>query len=160
MSIKKIALIPLIILFTLNVFGQNKGVTISGIVKNKTDKTALSFVNILLKTEKDSAFVTGTVTNEEGRFSLQNIKKGSYYLELSFVGFNTQKQPLFVGSLTEFLDVTTIEMTENSTTLGEVLVTGKQDEVGGKMDKKPFLLPIISVKMAALFCKQCRIYQA
>ena len=77
MSIKKIALIPLIILFTLNVFGQNKGVTISGIVKNKTDKTALSFVNILLKTEKDSAFVTGTVTKEEGRFSLQNIKKGS-----------------------------------------------------------------------------------
>jgi outer membrane receptor protein involved in Fe transport len=138
MSFKKIALLPLIFLLTLNVFAQNKGVTISGIVKNKANKTTLSFVNILLKTEKDSTFVTGTVTNEEGRFSLSNIKKGNYYLELSFVGFNTQKQSLFVGSLTEFLDVTTIEMTENSTTLGEVLVTGKQDEVGGKMDKKTF----------------------
>jgi osmotically-inducible protein OsmY len=138
MTFKKVAILPFLLLMALNISAQNKGVTISGIVKNKANKTALSFVNILLKTEKDSAFVTGTVTNEEGRFSLQNIKKGSYYLELSFIGFNTQKQALFVGSLTEFLDVTTIEMTENSTTLGEVLVTGKQDEVGGKMDKKTF----------------------
>jgi outer membrane receptor protein involved in Fe transport len=98
----------------------------------------LSFVNILLKTEKDSAFVTGTVTNEEGRFSLPNVKKGNYYLALTCVGFVTKKQALFVGSLTDFLDLATIEMTENSTTLGEVLVTEKQDEVGGKMDKKTF----------------------
>jgi outer membrane receptor protein involved in Fe transport len=138
MNFKKIAFLPFLLLITLNVFAQNKGVTISGIVKNKADKTALSFVNILLKTEKDSAFVMGTVTNEEGRFALPNIKKGNYYLELSFIGFMTKRQSLFVGSLTEFLDLTTIEMTENSTTLGEVLVTGKQDEVGGKMDKKTF----------------------
>ncbi len=137
MRLKTVLLLAFIGVFS-NAFGQNKGVTISGIVKDKTTKTALSFVNILLKTENDSAFVTGTVTNEEGRFSLPNVKKGNYYLELSFVGFVTKKQALFVGSLTEFLDLTTIEMTENATTLGEVLVTGKQDEVGGKMDKKTF----------------------
>jgi hypothetical protein len=37
-----------------------------------------------LKTEKDSSFVSGTVTNEEGRFTLSKIKSGNYYLEVSY----------------------------------------------------------------------------
>ena len=40
--------------------GQNKGVTVSGSVKDKAGKTALSYVNVLLKTEKDSASFYGS----------------------------------------------------------------------------------------------------
>jgi osmotically-inducible protein OsmY len=46
-----------------NLQAQNTVVTISGIVKSKVDKNILPYVNIVLKTEKDSAFVTGTVSN-------------------------------------------------------------------------------------------------
>ena len=49
-------------------------VRISGIVKDKNTKTSLPFVNIVLKTEKDSTFVSGTATNEDGRFALSKIK--------------------------------------------------------------------------------------
>ena len=113
-------------------------VTVSGLVKDKSTKAALSYVNVILKTDKDSAFVMGTVSNEEGRFSLSNIKPGNYYLEFSFVVYSNNKQPLYVGSLTAFLDIKTIELTANEKLLNEVVVTGKQDEVSGKMDKKTF----------------------
>jgi len=119
-------------------FGQNKGVTISGLLKDKADKSTLSYVNVVLKTEKDSAFVTGTVSDEEGRFKLSNIKPNNYYFVISFIGYVTKKQSIYVGSLSEFLDIATIELEEDIKKLGEVVVLAKQDEVGGKMDKKTF----------------------
>ena len=133
----------LLIVFTIsllsNTYAQNS-VTISGIIKDKTSHLSLPFVNIVLKTEKDSVFVNGTVSNEEGRFSLINIKAGNYILEASFVGYSIKRQSLFVGNLTQFLDVNTIELEENSTTLNEVVVTGRQEEISEKMDKKTFSL--------------------
>ena len=121
-------------------YAQTSSVTISGVIKNKSDKTQLPFVNVVLKTEKDSAFVGGTVTNEEGRFSLSKIKSGNYYLEVSYIGYTTKKHTLFVGNLTEYLDIKVIELEEKSTSLNEVVVTAKADEISEKMDKKTFSL--------------------
>ena len=78
---------------------QVSSVTISGMVKNKTDKSAIPYVNVVVKNEKDSVFVAGTVTNDEGRFSIANMKPGNYRLDVSFMGFENKEQPLFVGSL-------------------------------------------------------------
>lgn len=119
-------------------FGQVNSVTVSGIVKNKKDKSVLPFVNVVLKTETDSTFVTGGVTNEEGRFTLTGVKPNSYYVEVSYIGYTINRQPLFVGRLSEFVEVPAIEMEEDVKAIGEVVITGKQDEVSGKMDKKTY----------------------
>ena len=115
-------------------------VAVSGIVKGQNNKAPLPFVNVVLKAEKDSTFVGGTFTNEEGRFSLSKIKPGNYYLEVSYIGYTTKKQPLFVGSLTNYLDLNTIELTEQFTSLNEVVITAKTDEISEQMDKKTFAL--------------------
>lgn len=128
----------LLAIFFNTAIAQIKTVTVSGIVKSKTEKSVLPFVNVVLKTESDSAFVTGTVTNDDGQFTLTGIKPNNYYLEVSYIGFNTKKQQLFVGSLSEFLDMKTIELEENTTLLSEVVVSAKQDDVSGKMDKKTY----------------------
>jgi len=131
--------IKVLLLFSISVsFAQTSSVTISGIVKDKTDKSVLPFVNIVLKTEKDSAFVTGTVTDDEGRFTLTGIKPNNYILEVSYIGYTTKKQSLFVGTLSEFLNVSVIELEEETKTLNEVVVTGKADDVSSKMDKKTY----------------------
>jgi outer membrane receptor protein involved in Fe transport len=121
-----------------NLLGQVKSVTASGILKDKISALPLSYVNVVLKIEKDSTFVTGTVTNDEGRFVLSNIKPGNYYLEFSFIGYTTKRQPLFVGTLSDYLDVTTIELAEDAKVLNEVVVRGQQDAVSEKLDKKVF----------------------
>lgn len=138
MRAKLNSIVILVTLLTSQSFGQNKGVTISGSIKDKANKSALSYVNVVLKTEKDSAFAAGTVSNEEGRFTLTNIKPNNYYFEISFIGYLTKRQSIYVGSLSEFLDVSTIDLEEDNKTLGEVVISAKQDEVGGKMDKKSF----------------------
>lgn len=134
--IKRLPLSLAFLLFCTALFAQATSVTLSGIVRDKKDKAALQFVNIVLKTEKDSVFVTGTVTDEEGRFALADVIPGNYVLEVSFVGYTSKKLPLFAGSLSEFLDMATIELEEEVTALNEVVVTSRQDEISGRMDKK------------------------
>lgn len=138
MRVKLIFLVLFISFLTSNSFGQNKVVTISGLIKDKADKSALSYVNVLLKTEKDSAFAAGTVSNEEGRFTLTNIKPNNYYFEISFIGYVTKRQSIYIGSLSEFLDVSTLDLEQDIKTIAEVVVSAKQDALGAKMDKKSF----------------------
>ncbi len=133
----------LIIFLTLSIlksYAQIKAVTISGNINDKTTKTSLPYTNIFLKTVKDSTFVIGTVSSETGIFTLNNIKPNDYYIEVTALGYATRKVPLYVGALSEFLEVPIIEMEELAKTLSEVTITGKQDEVTGKMDKKIFSL--------------------
>ena len=138
-------MISKIVFFTICVFAlscngnaQNNSVTLSGIVKEKSTNTPMPYVTVVLKTEKDSALVLGTITNEEGRFTINAIKKGNYYIETSFIGYKIVRQNLFVGDLSSFLDAGTILLPEDSKTLSEVEVSAKQAEINSKMDKKTF----------------------
>lgn len=130
-------LLSLFILLFINIsYAQISAVTISGIVKSHSTKTVLPYVNVVVKNEKDGAFVAGTVTNEEGRFSIATIKSGNYRLEFSFVGFKNKDQSLFVGNLSSFLDIPIIELEEQYTILGGVIVTAKASEISNQLDKK------------------------
>ena len=114
--------------------------SVSGVVKEKSTTNPLPYVSVTIRSEKDSALIVGTITNEDGRFTLNNIKQGRYYIEVSFIGYSTHRQSLFVGNLNSFLDAGTIELSEDAKVLDAVEVIAKQDEVTGKMDKKSYTL--------------------
>ncbi len=126
------------IFLSLPSWGQVAKVTVSGTVKDKKSETELPYVNVVIKSEADSLFVGGTVTNEKGLFTLAGISPGNYVLELSFIGYTQKQVPLLVGRLSEFLDLGIIDLEENSTTLAEVVVEGEQDAVVETMEKKVF----------------------
>ncbi|MES2005620.1 MAG: TonB-dependent receptor [Bacteroidota bacterium] len=117
-------------------------VTISGQVKDSKSKTVLPYVNIVLKTKTDTAFVAGTITNEEGRFLLTNMKSGIYILETTYSNFSKYRQEIIVGSLSPFLDAGVIELKEDPKLLSEVTVSSsrQREGVNDKMDKKVFTL--------------------
>lgn len=125
----------LIISIVITGKGQTPVVSLSGMVKSKENKTALPFVNIVLLKQKDSSFVAGTASNEEGRFTLSNITAGSYVLQTSYAGYIPYEQVIVVGTLSAFLDVGTITIQINNKQLQEVTITSKQDD---KLDKKIF----------------------
>lgn len=138
----RLLLFLITLLFSSIAYAQVAGITISGLIKNKTNKLALSYVNVLASTEKDTAFVAGTITNEEGRFSLTGIKPGNYQLEFSLSGFRKQRQPLFVGSLSEFLEIPQIELEQEAdkeTKIEEVVMkASKRNEISDQLDKKTY----------------------
>ena len=122
--------------FTIAQFSK---VTISGLVRDAKAKTGLAFVNIALKSAKDSSFVIGTITNEQGRFTLADVKSGNYYTEVSYIGYEVKRQDVLVGELSAFLDLGNIEITPEAKVLDQVTVTSTQQSgVSDKLDKKTF----------------------
>ncbi len=136
--LKPLLAASLILCYAQASFSQIPSVTLSGIVKDKNTQSVLPFVTLVLKTAKDSVFVTGTVSDEEGRFTLAGVRPNNYVLQASYIGYQARKQALFVGSLSEFLDVATVELQPQAQTLQEVVITGQADEVSSKMDKKTY----------------------
>lgn len=123
------------------VSAQTASVTASGRITNK-DKAAIPYAHIILRKEKDSTFTAGTITNEEGRFSITGIKPDHYLLEASITGYNTYTQPIFIGSLSEFLEIPTIELAqkqENETKIEAITITAsKKNEIDSHLDKKTY----------------------
>lgn len=121
-----------------NVTAQNNTATISGIIKDKSSQIPLPYINVVIKTAKEQKLLAGTVTTEDGRFNIPAIPSGNYTLEISSTGYKTKSQKLFVGTLSDFLDLNTIDLEEDINTLSEVVVTSKPSEISSKMDKKVF----------------------
>lgn len=137
-SVSKYLLIGFFFLIsTVSTFAQK--VAVSGKVLDVNNKSPLPYVNVILKKEADSSFVTGAVSNEEGVFVLNNIIKGNYLISTSLVGYLPVSKKVSVGQLSEFLDLGKIELTENKQLLEEVKVVGQQVGVSAKMDKQIYL---------------------
>lgn len=115
---------------------SGKGVTLYGIVQDGQSKTPLPFLSLVLKSEKDSAFVSGVLTDENGAFTFTALKKGAYVLQATMLGYQPLQQQVLVGELSAFLDLGVLSMVEDAKMLNEVVVTSKADEVSGKLDKK------------------------
>lgn len=132
-----------IVLFSLTAIiglAQPKQVTVSGLVRDKASQEPVGYVNVVLFSEKDSTFVVGTVSAENGRFSIAGVSPGNYFLELSFVGYATKRQSMFVGTLSDFLDLGTFEVEEDSRVLAEVVVTGATEAVSEELSKQTYTL--------------------
>jgi outer membrane receptor protein involved in Fe transport len=118
---------------------QYTSVTVSGLLKN-TEDSALVYAHIILSYEKDSSLVSGTVSGPDGRFSLPDIHPGAYRLTCNMQGYDTLLKTVFIGSLTEYLDLGTLIMFIRKTDFQELKVTARKEEVGERMDKKTFTL--------------------
>jgi outer membrane receptor protein involved in Fe transport len=114
------------------------GVTLSGKVQDAQTKAALPFLTLQLLTEKDSVFVGGRLTNEQGTFTFTGLKKGSYLLLVRSIGYQPVRQRVLIGELSAFLDLGAILMLKEARTLGDVVITANADAVASTMDKKTF----------------------
>jgi outer membrane receptor protein involved in Fe transport len=138
MKLKIILVLSFVVMKIFNVTAQNNTVTLSGLIKDKTSKNPLPYVNLVLKSAKDQKFLFGTVTTEDGRFNFSTVVPGNYILEISTMGYKINTQKVFVGTLSDFLNLNTIILEEDITSLAEVVVTSTSAEISAKMDKKVF----------------------
>lgn len=92
---------------------QLKGRIVSG-------KQPVEFANVILQT-RDSAFVSGGLTDERGRFIMNNLQKGDYQLQISGLGYKNRQVSL--PDFTATLDLGTIPLDSAAIALEEVTVT-------------------------------------
>ena len=112
-------LFALIGCFVMPALAQNK---ITGTIAEEANGKGIPFVNVGLFRQADSVFVSGTASDDKGRFELL-APNGDYRLTVSAIGFQTFEQELTVKGNQ---DLGQLKLAEGSTKLSEVVITEKR----------------------------------
>ena len=137
MQLKRLFSLIILLITFASAFAQIDNAVVSGVVRHQQSKELLPYVNVVV-TDSDDSFLTGTITNEKGIFTIEGLSTGDYSVKVSFMGFSEEVVPFHVGRLNNFLDLGTISLTETTMELDEVTVTATRSEVSSAMDKKTF----------------------
>ena len=125
----------LIFILSLSGFSQT---TISGRVINEDDRQPLINSTIAVVKSGTNELVTGTVTNEQGRFVVPDLLPGEYDFVFSYIGFEPVKRHVIAGSLNKTLDLGTILLKPSQLELAEINVTGEKQKLSSALDRKSY----------------------
>jgi hypothetical protein len=113
-------LVALFLIFVSPVAAQTSSGTLKGKVTDKDTKEALPFVNVIVFLNGN--LVTGGTTDIDGEYTIKPIEPGTYDIQFSFVGYQTQtisKVPISTGKiafvnaqLSAGVELTTIEIVD------------------------------------------------
>jgi len=120
------------LLFSLFSLAQNNATVSGKILDKEFNDDPLPFANVAIKgTDK------GTATDFDGLYKIENIEPGSYIIEFSFVGYETQNIPLILKeNETKELNVS---LKASAAALEEVVIqttTKRESETALLLDQK------------------------
>lgn len=71
-----------------------KDFTLTGVVIDNVNSKPLPSATVTLHSKKDSSIVKGEYTDSKGKFKIENIPMGGYYLKISFVGYKVKYEEI------------------------------------------------------------------
>ncbi|TBN01905.1 TonB-dependent receptor [Hyunsoonleella flava] len=129
---KYISLFIWCLILSYNGFSQIQGVIVD------EQNEPLEYATAALYDVNDGSLVTGVVSDEKGVFKIDAIKKGTYYLEASFLGYEIQKiDSIKVLKKGQSIDLGAIRLVLG-TQLNEVVVQAERNTVVNKIDRQVF----------------------
>jgi len=115
------------------------GGTIKGTVQDEATNRPLPFVNVVLRTTADSLIVTGKVTDAQGKFELQEVPAGGYFVTFGLIGYKDKSTAFFkIDSLHRHLNLGTVGLEPAAVNLDEVLVTAEKSMFNTSIDRKVY----------------------
>lgn len=109
---------------------------VTGVIQDDKSGSSLPFASIRLFTWPDSTFVTGEVSDLDGKFNLTAPARGEYLLLSDFMGYKPAARSLRVSDSETNLGVVKLEATTE--TLDEVVVQGEKSTYELTLDKRIF----------------------
>ena len=136
MAIRHIMTLVLLLLSMASMMaqsGEDQGLTVSGNVHDAELKEPMVQATVQLFRRRDSTFVSGTVTDLRGNFSVEAPANGIYRLRISTVGYQTIEREVTLRR-NQSQDLGQLLMSPESVMLKEAVVTGRAAQVIVKKD--------------------------
>jgi hypothetical protein len=113
---------------------NEKEITLTGKVIDQTTKQPLEYATIILKNTKTQK-ISGGITDENGLFNVKT-PTGNFEISIEFISFKPIKYP--AQNLTVDKNFGTIQLSENTNSLSEVVIIAEKTTVDIRLDKKVF----------------------
>lgn len=105
--------------------------TVKGKVLEAGKTDPIPYANILLLTVSDSSQVAGTISDIDGEFEISGVRDGDYLFKVQYLGYQNYFKSLRVNSN---IDLGTINIREEATALGEVVVAARRSTGAQRSD--------------------------
>jgi outer membrane receptor protein involved in Fe transport len=97
----------------------------------------MEFTSLALYSASDSTLLTGTISDNDGSFTLKNIPFGKYYLVANFMGYEKYfVDGIILTDRKSTVDLGIIKLVSSSQDLDEIEVVAVQKRVEYKIDRK------------------------
>jgi len=117
--------------------GIKRTVTITGTIIDSETLLPVEYSTISIHKSKDSSLVTGTVTDIDGKFRIEKIIQGEYYIQVNFIGYTKKMIPgVNISPKMKGKDLGKIYISPAMHNLSEIDVTAKKEMVEFSLDKK------------------------
>jgi len=107
---------------------------INGITQDDQGKP-LPASSIALKKTKDSAIVKLGISDAKGVYSFSDIPPGSYFINISHIGYTSRNTPAFELSGESIITAPAINLSKAASDLKEVVVTSRKPVIEVRADK-------------------------
>ena len=116
----------------LPVIGQISGTIIDSITREN-----IEYSTVALYRAVNDELVTGTISQKNGKFYIEKIVPGNYYLKISFLGY-TEKTVSGIEVTVDnpVVELKKIKLSSSSEKLEEVVIDGSSPRVDFQIDKK------------------------
>ena len=134
---KKILFLVLMTLASMVAMARNA--TINGILVDAVDTTELIQATVkLLEANKDSTYIKGLTTDENGVFNIKGVKPGKYVVKFTYLGYNDATRRVTIDSDGRDVNLGVIEMQPSTIMLKEAVVVGVKSPITVKEDTIEF----------------------
>lgn len=126
----------LLFIIALNASAQDAA-KLTGSVTDSLSAKPLPYATVSIYSSTEKKLVAGNVSDDNGQFSI-DVAGGSYYAEISFIGYNTVRIPAFVASAGNSVSLGQITLSPTQEVLEEVTVQADKSSMELMLDKKVF----------------------
>lgn len=108
--------------------------SVVGKVIDKKNNEPLSYASVTIK--EDGKVITGSMTKDNGTFSVDNLPLKSLSIEIAFMGYKKYETTINLNNDNKEINLSTVSLEEEAKALSEVAVVKERSSVEQKIDRK------------------------
>ncbi|MBW6478992.1 MAG: TonB-dependent receptor [Bacteroidales bacterium] len=110
---------------------------VSGTIVDSEDSQPLIYASVVLNSQSDSIMVSGAITDEQGKFTIDLVPPGSYFVTINYVGYPPQNYNSIRITFREpEYDLGVVEVSPSVQMLGEVTVEAARSLMETGLDRR------------------------
>lgn len=129
-------IVSILILFSTPLFAQET--SIRGTISDKTDGTKIGYASVMLTQGPEEKYVAGIQSDNNGRFVFQQLKAGTYNIQITFIGYKDYNRKGVELKAGQSLNLSVQLEQAASEVLDEVVVQGQRPSMQLGIDRKVF----------------------
>lgn len=126
-----------LLLYPSGLFSQNNCI-VRGTVKDKTSAQPMEYVTVRVYDNQRRTMVKGAVSDDKGAFRITGLSAGSYYVLLTYTGYDSLKKAFTVSSQKPEANLQTLQLSSSSHRLKGLKVVTQRAQMSLEVDKKVF----------------------